>query len=75
VFDSLPLSPRFGAESAGEPTWPDVLAGEGFEDSDDAWPDLLDTYSYAYATAAEDEIVITCPSKLGLFPTRLPVGR
>lgn len=70
VLDYLP-SPRLGGEWADEPTWSNILAYEGCEDSDDGRPELLDAYQYAYACAVEREIVRSCCALLGLVPEDL----
>jgi hypothetical protein len=70
VIDYLP-APRLGGEWADEPTWSNVLADEGCEDSDDGRPELLDAYQYAYSCAAERAVVRSCRAMLGLVPADL----
>jgi hypothetical protein len=67
IYDYLP-APRLGGEFADEPTWSNILADEGCDDSDDGRPELLDAYSYAYSCAVEREIVRSCRAMLDLVP-------
>jgi hypothetical protein len=67
VLDYLP-SPRLGGEYADDPTWSNILADEGCEDSDDGRPELLDAYGYAYGCAVEREVVRSCRGMLDLVP-------
>jgi hypothetical protein len=70
VYDWLP-APRLGGEYADEPTWADILADEGCEDSDDGHAELYDAYTYAWHVAMEREVVRACRAMLGLVPADL----
>jgi len=63
ILDTFP-APSLGGEWADSPTWSDVLAEEGCEDSDDGRADLLDVYESAFADGVTDEVTRACRYQL-----------